>query len=337
MINPSDGIPEFYAGFADMYERLVVGKWCRHFNSEWIARHVHELDGMPQMRVLDLGCVTGLNVKSLLAHRQGIRADGVDLSPKMLEHARRSGNYDNLFIHDLHDPITKICSESYDLAIAFTFIEHLASPLMCLAEASRALKEGGTLWASFKAFEANDEGSPPRHSVINGVRCTGYSVSHNLHMVSSLEMRVIALELMVGYLTEVGVVGTTYKRQVDSSVIHNMIGEAAALIYAARALMFDATEAVDRATLSGCALADLDQRRHRAVVSCASDLVAKAVEKLMYVSGSSAFFDTNFAQRMWRDVSVATRHALILPHVGYETYGRALLGIQTSIEPVVLV
>ena len=39
--------------------------------------------------------------------------------------------------------------------------------------------------------------------------------------------------------------------------------------------------------------------------------------------------------RIWRDSSVAARHAVVLPVVGYEVYGKALLGREDHITPLV--
>jgi hypothetical protein len=40
-------------------------------------------------------------------------------------------------------------------------------------------------------------------------------------------------------------------------------------------------------------------------------------------------------QRMWRDLEMASRHALINPDMAQEIYGRALLGIEQQITPLV--
>ena len=65
----------------------------------------------------------------------------------------------------------------------------------------------------------------------------------------------------------------------------------------------------------------------------ATDLLVKAVDKLMYVSGSSGFMESTPLQRYWRDLNVAARHAANVPHVGYEMYGRALMGVEPNIAP----
>jgi len=47
------------------------------------------------------------------------------------------------------------------------------------------------------------------------------------------------------------------------------------------------------------------------------------------------FAEASPLQRIWRDSSVAARHAVVLPVVGYEVYGKALLGREDHITPLV--
>ena len=40
-------------------------------------------------------------------------------------------------------------------------------------------------------------------------------------------------------------------------------------------------------------------------------------------------------QQYWRDANTAARHAALQPFVGYEVYGKALLGVAEPITPLV--
>jgi hypothetical protein len=40
-------------------------------------------------------------------------------------------------------------------------------------------------------------------------------------------------------------------------------------------------------------------------------------------------------QRLWRDVHVASHHAITEWHVNLEIYGKALLGIEPNITPLI--
>jgi len=142
-----------------------------------------------------------------------------------------------------------------------------------------------------------------------------------------------ALEVVTGGTSKRGIVYTTYARQTDSHVVQKEIGEAATMIHTARVLMDRANQLIDEAALNQRTITYLEQTRNKGETVFATDLLVKAVEKLMYVSGSSGFMETTPLQRYWRDLNVAARHAANVPHVGYEMYGRALMGVEPNIAP----
>jgi len=142
-----------------------------------------------------------------------------------------------------------------------------------------------------------------------------------------------ALEIVTGGTSKRGIVYTTYARQTDSHVVQKEIGEAATMIHTARVLMDSANRLIDEAALSQRTITYLEQTRNKGETVFATDLLVKAVDKLMYVSGSSGFMESTPLQRYWRDLNVAARHAANVPHVGYEMYGRALMGVEPNIAP----
>jgi len=150
-----------------------------------------------------LACGTGINIKALLENHPGIRADGVDISPKMIEHARATGLYQNLYVHNLQHPLLSVASDAFDLVIAFGFLEFLTDVYVCISECSRVLKPNGMLWASFRRFEAGDAFSPPR-VIGDELKQFGYSASELLYMMKGLKMKVTALDTAVGYVTSNG-------------------------------------------------------------------------------------------------------------------------------------
>ncbi len=90
----------------------------------------------------DLGCGTGRTGAWLREH--GVAAiDGVDLTPEMLERARRRGTHDRLVEADVAD--TGLPSEDYDLVIASLVDEHLADLQPLYAEAWRLARPGAAL------------------------------------------------------------------------------------------------------------------------------------------------------------------------------------------------
>jgi alkylation response protein AidB-like acyl-CoA dehydrogenase len=156
------------------------------------------------------------------------------------------------------------------------------------------------------------------YSLVTFVRSTGMGL-----MVGAAEAM---LEIVLEGARTRGVVTTTYARQTDSQVFLRDVGEAATKIRTARRLIEGTTRAIDEAALQRRALAPEERGELKADSALANELIVSAAEKLMFLSGSSAFFLTNELSRFWRDINVAARHVTNLPNLGYEVHGRGLLG-----------
>lgn len=113
----SDGyIAAYFDRFAEDFERQLV---------EELDYRVPQLlydavapclgDGSEQLDILDLGCGTGLSGR--LFKRHANRLDGVDLSPAMLDRARRQGVYDDLVADEI-SAYLKGRQRQYDVLIA---------------------------------------------------------------------------------------------------------------------------------------------------------------------------------------------------------------------------
>lgn len=211
MVNENGEASKLWDAEADIYDEHANRNRYVQFVSEFISSHVHELDGLAECHVLDLGCGTGLNVQLLTGHRQGIRAQGVDASPRMLERAGAIGKYDRIYTHNLNQKLPPdIEPERFDLVIAFGFLEFLSDIYACLSECRRVLKVNGTLWATFQRYEAEDPASPPRRFSLEDLTITGHSAGELLHVMSVLKMHTIALETAAGYITQNGFVNSYY-------------------------------------------------------------------------------------------------------------------------------
>lgn len=93
--------------------------------------------------VLECGCGTGLILNRIRPLAR--RAVGVDLSPGMLEHARRRG-------HEVHHAsVTELPfpDASFDVACSFKVLAHVEQIELALAEMARVLRPGGHLVAEF--------------------------------------------------------------------------------------------------------------------------------------------------------------------------------------------
>lgn len=109
----------------------------------WYRQALVDLDLQPGMKVLDVGCGTGESTRFLTNSYQDIEVEGLDLSPGMLEVARKLDSVSNYFEGD-------VChiqrpDASYDLVItAFTF-RNFPDKQTSLQDMLRVLRPGGRL------------------------------------------------------------------------------------------------------------------------------------------------------------------------------------------------
>jgi len=143
-----------------------------------------------------------------------------------------------------------------------------------------------------------------------------------------------ALELALDGAQRKPVPNTTYSKQMNSAVIQRNLGEAAAKIDTAAMLAESLCDVQDQAALIEWQFTPLERAKQKAGCALTIDLLSAALEKIMFVAGSSAFAQSNEIQRFWRDFNMAARHAIYLPDFGYEVYGAMRLGVnQTAVLP----
>ncbi len=128
---------------------------------------------------------------------------------------------------------------------------------------------------------------------------------------------------------------TFYTAQADSVAFQLQLAEAAMLIDTAHLHAYRAADDIDQAAARGEYPDFRTRARVRADTGWAIDHVVKAINILLYAHGAGSFAEANPLQRIWRDSSVAARHAVILPAVSYEVYGKALLDRDDQITPLV--
>lgn len=146
--------------------------------------------------VLDAGCGTGLCAPVVRPVARCLT--GVDLSPRMVDRARRRDVYDQLFVAEL-TAFLAAASSRYDVIISADTLVYFGDLAPVLSAAAGALRGGGLL--AFTVEDAGDE--PPQigyrlephgrysHSrgyLRNALRATGFSTV-------SLELAVLRLEM----------------------------------------------------------------------------------------------------------------------------------------------
>jgi alkylation response protein AidB-like acyl-CoA dehydrogenase len=127
---------------------------------------------------------------------------------------------------------------------------------------------------------------------------------------------------------------TTFERQADSVAVQLLIAEAATKIDTAHLHAHRAAGDVQRHAEEGVFPDTAIRARIRADAAVALRNVNEALNILLDANGSGSFAEVNVLQRIWRDSNVAARHAVILPHVSMETYGKALLGVEDHITQI---
>ena len=109
----------------------------------------------PRPAVLDAGCGTGLCAPLLRPHAGTLV--GVDLSPAMVEEARRRGGYDELVIDELTAYLREH-AKTYDLVVSADTLVYFGDLAEVIQAAVYALKTGGFL---IFTLERSDPGEAP--------------------------------------------------------------------------------------------------------------------------------------------------------------------------------
>lgn len=145
---------QLYDDWASTYDKDVIeGEEYKAppLVAETILKHLsasekHDNIIAPSVKILDAGCGTGL-VGIYLAKLGAKKVDGIDLSPGMLDIARKTGVYSKLSPADLTNPIESETG-SYDVVSCVgTFTAGHVGP-ECLDELVRVTKTGGLVVAT---------------------------------------------------------------------------------------------------------------------------------------------------------------------------------------------
>ncbi len=110
--------------------------------------------------ILDLGCGTGLAGKAL-AHRAA-RLDGIDLSARMLDEARKTGMYATLAHADILEALTAQ-TRRYDLAVAADVLTYMGTLEPLFEHTRRILKPGGLFAFTVQKLDDGDYRLGPDH------------------------------------------------------------------------------------------------------------------------------------------------------------------------------
>jgi SAM-dependent methyltransferase len=128
-------VREGYGEWVRSYEQIVQDEMDLR-----LLERLQTVDWGAAQAVLDLACGTG-RIGAWLKQRTSAPIDGVDLTPEMLEEARRKDIYRILKIADVFD--TGLDAERYDLCTQSLADEHLPELAPLYREVARITKPGG--------------------------------------------------------------------------------------------------------------------------------------------------------------------------------------------------
>jgi alkylation response protein AidB-like acyl-CoA dehydrogenase len=128
---------------------------------------------------------------------------------------------------------------------------------------------------------------------------------------------------------------TFFDKQSSSVGFQLQIADAAMMIDTAHLHAYRAAGDIDEAAARGVYPDRLVRARVRADTGYVVEKITQAIDKLLFAHGSAGFAESSPLQRIWRDAAVASRHAVVLPPVGYELYGKALLGVENNVTPLI--
>ena len=136
------------------------------------------------LKILDLGCGTGTLASFLLPYADAL--EGVDISPEMLDRAKKTKLYDNLYEQDLTDFLsnTKSC---FDLVVASAVMIHFLNleTIFKLVRGRLSLN-GSFVFSIFKATKEQKE--------LNSFMMYSHSDDYIRHLAASLNFKVFYYE-----------------------------------------------------------------------------------------------------------------------------------------------
>ena len=130
------------------------------------------LDLHPGSSMVELGCGSGWMTR--LAARQGVRAEGYDISPEMIEIAQELANDEGLDVHfEVGDMEQLDLGRRFDTCLIYQALHHTPRADLVLRAAHRALVPGGRLLLSEPNWKHRFEGR--QASDAYGVTDLGYT------------------------------------------------------------------------------------------------------------------------------------------------------------------
>lgn len=150
----AETLAQFYAEWADSYDEDIADDYqSPGMIVRTLAEAIDVDDALvwaidPHVQILDVGCGTGLTGRAL-ADAGYLTIDGVDLSPEMVEVARKTGVYRGLTGgFDINRAVSMRMASAYDIVTIAGVLTVGHVPPAALANVAKLARPGGLLIAS---------------------------------------------------------------------------------------------------------------------------------------------------------------------------------------------
>ncbi len=144
-----------------------------------------------------------------------------------------------------------------------------------------------------------------------------------------------ALKFCIDKAPQRGIAYTLLGNQTESVVVQTEVAKAALKIDTAHLLSDFSAKMLDDFASRGEHMELADRAKVRAQTGAILDNVKEAIDTLMTAHGAGSFAEFSPMQKIWRDSNAAARHAVAMSTVGYELYGKTLLGVENTLSPLV--
>lgn len=153
----SEFVKKTFDDFADSFDSMLADLEYRvpSLLGQMVQKRVSD-DDRGKMRIVDLGCGTGLcgdHLRELAGHLVG-----VDLSPAMLAKAKQRQQYDELIESELTEYLCN-CSDRFDMMVSADTLIYIGDLRTTFAAAADAMKPGGILAFSMEKMLEDDHRS----------------------------------------------------------------------------------------------------------------------------------------------------------------------------------
>jgi alkylation response protein AidB-like acyl-CoA dehydrogenase len=144
-----------------------------------------------------------------------------------------------------------------------------------------------------------------------------------------------ALETAMGSLRKRSIQYTNYFKQIECPTTQLDFAEAASKIDIADLLTHRAAADADRCVHEGAELNGAQRARAKHDCGVGVTNLRAAMDLIVSQAGASAMADFNPLQRLYRDLSTCTLHAMMRPSIAAEVRGRMMLGLMPTNVPFI--